>query len=766
MSSGGHATRCPAVAARPFVADDRQALGARCNERYKPSRDPLLTLEAAQPRHAMARFARTVDSIDEGPPDPQWPRAEFIAAAVAILCYINALPNDFCDDGRPIVRDSALINEPGMWGAIWTTDYWSDTKDAAPVRDLLYRPVALSSYRLVRELAGLSPFPQLDWPSATPQLLVNVLLHALVSALVARMCRRTKGSEAAAMVAGILFAVLPVHTEVIDNVVGRSDLLVALGILLALIWHRRSMNATTDLGVAAWRLGAAAAAFVAMGAKENGVAVLPLVVLFDAYWYKPWRAASRDRLWWSPRAMVRFAYLLAPTAIYLTLRYVALAGALFQKPALSKTVNVLIDAPPWQSALGVLQLWAMYWEKTFWPKVLNVNYSVNAIRLATSALDAYVIAGGLILIVLAAASVYSWRRGARSTAFLCAAIVLSYLPTANLFALIQVYFAERIWYVPSIWLAVLVGLAFAPFVERPLWAITVAVPMFAMTERCWIRNAEWQHNDTLYSAAYRDHPNAIGALRLHGQSLVNQQQYAQGIELLHRAIEIDGGFTDAQRSLGHAYLKAGDYASALHHLQIADMQVPGHPPTAEALDLVRRLLTAQHEPELIALVEEADRKPGELQTQLALVRRLRELGHLEAARDRLRAGDHRFAREIAWQAEYAVTLVYLNERDAAIDRYRRCLVLDRDNVQLGIELAMLLLERRADKDLDEAWRLARRAAELAPGAPQVLVCRAELLALRGDLKAAAGLYRQAIDTLPHESEYRRRLEARATALGL
>ena len=78
---------------------------------------------------------------------------------------------------------------------------------------------------------------------------------------------------------------------------------------------------------------------------------------------------------------------------------------------------------------------------------------------------------------------------------------------------------------------------------------------------------------------------------------------------------------------------------------------------------------------------------------------------------------------------------------------------------------MLLLERREGNDLDEAWRLADRAAELAPQAPSVLVCRAELLALRGDLAGAVALYRQAIRALPPDSRQRRNLEARARTLG-
>ena len=143
--------------------------------------------------------------------------------------------------------------------------------------------------------------------------------------------------------------------------------------------------------------------------------------------------------------------------VYFLLRYYALGGQLFQRPALTKTVNVLVDAPAWQHALGVVQLWGMYWAKTFWPAELCIEYSINAVRLATSIFDPYVLLGLVVTVGLAVISVRAWRRGRPQTAFIVLALMAAYLPTANAFVLIQVFFAERIWYLPSVWVALLVA---------------------------------------------------------------------------------------------------------------------------------------------------------------------------------------------------------------------------------------------------------------------------------------------------------------------
>ncbi len=689
----------------------------------------------------------------------RWFRAETVCAAAAIVCFINTIPNGFCYDDNPIVRFNPKVNDPGQWTAVWTTDYWSEAEKASPNRDLLYRPIALSSYRLVRAIGGTSA-----WLHHA----VNVALHALVCALVVLLCRKIGGSEAAACAAGLVFALLPIHTEAVASIVGRADLMATAGVLLAIMAHDRSMTAPSRVRTMWWRVGAVVAVFVAVGSKEAGAAVVPLVILFDWFRHCGRGSPSAGLLRWILLGARRLVYLLIPLAAYFLLRYHALGGRLYQQPPLTKTVNLLVDAPPWQHVLGVLQCFGMYWAKTVWPAVLSVKYSINAVRPATSLLDAHVLIGAAALVCMVVASVAAWRRGHRVIAVLSASIVLSYLPTANAFVLIQVFFAERIWYLPSVWIAIPVGLAVGSLVQRPAWrmapAVVLAVLLAGMVVRCWHRNSEWKDNGTLYAAAYRDQPGGVCALHLYGEWLVDHGEYERGVELLDRAIEVDLGFTDAHRTLGRAHLRAGNLSASLRHLQIADFQVPGHPPTVADLSRVSRELVEQDE-ELTRLERLAGDAPEDVEVQLALVRRLRDLGLVGEALDRLREGDVRFARVVAWQLEYAVTLVYLNDRDGAIERYRRTLELSPEDPQVAIELAMLLLERRGAGDIDEAWQWSKRASTLAPGAPTVLACQAELTVLRGDLAGALALYEQAIQALPSDSAQRRIFEQRAMALG-
>ena len=60
---------------------------------------------------------------------------------------------------------------------------------------------------------------------------VNVILHAIASALVAELGRRMTGSIRVALIAGMLFAAHPVHVEAVAMIVGRAELMCAIGVV-------------------------------------------------------------------------------------------------------------------------------------------------------------------------------------------------------------------------------------------------------------------------------------------------------------------------------------------------------------------------------------------------------------------------------------------------------------------------------------------------------------------------------------------------------
>lgn len=682
-----------------------------------------------------------------------------ILATAAVVCYVNILPNDFCYDDIPVVRDNPKVQSEGQWREIWATDYWSQTQVENPHRDLLYRPVALSFFRITRVLFGHSPLPFH---------LASLILHALCSVWVYKLVDRLGSPGLPALVAGLVFAVLPIHSEVVASVVGQTDLLATAGVLGALLCHFRFTEAIQLKAQLAWTGAAAIFAFIAMGAKESGIAIVPLVVVAELLGVVPIQSRSSASLE-SPRTgllrrLVRTAYFGVPLGGYLVLRYFAL-GAMHQSPAPTKTVNVLVDAPAWQHVLGVIQAWGLYWSKTIFPRELCIEYAINAIRLATSFWQAHVLIGTAWMVGLLGLALRAWRQGRRNVLFLVACLFLAYLPTSNAFVLIQVFFAERIWYLPSVFVCCLFGLCAARWLDRRIWKTVGIALLVAMMVRVWMRNNEWRSNGSLFAATYYDHPQSVMARYLHGQWLAQNGREEEGISLLERAIEIDLGFTDAHRALGFAWLRLGHADNAMKHLRIAEMQAPGHAGTRRALATVADRLSAAAFTQIRDFEASVSQEGSDPDSQMAAIRMLRELGRTEQALALLQQHASRFPQHADGAYETAVTLVYLNRRDDAIEAYRRAIEL-RPAPQTMVELGMLLFERREGEDVKEARSLVEAAIARQPGTPPFHAAMGEILSLQGDRAGAQKSFRKAVELTDPGSEYARVLNERMKTLGL
>lgn len=519
-----------------------------------------------------------------------------------------------------------------------------------------------------------------------------------------------------------------------------------------------------------------------------------------------------------------------PAAVYLVLRVHALGGRLFQQTAATKTINVLIDAPAWQRVLGVLQAWGMYWQKTLWPAVLCPDYSINTVRLATSPLNGEVLIGLLVLMVLALSSAIDWRRGNRTILLASVALLICFATASNAIVLTQVFFAERIWYLPSIWVSVLFAVAVSGLIDgrlailrahskdqarvgartdgegplrygrgsewwrriwhadadregedsaggragawgseggiRPMPAVAVALLIIGMGLRCWIRNPEWRSNESLAAAAHRDHPDAVATLVMYGAVLTRAGNVRDAIPLLERAVQIDPGFTVAHRALAEAYQTAGRNEQALAQWRISEMQFPGHPEISAALESLSDAMAKAASGELQKLESAAASDPQDVNAELAVVHRLVELGRYRQALNRFVAAGSRFADRFEWQREYAVALLYAGRSDEAIDRYQTCIALGPAQPGPYVELAALLLERQKDGDVDRAQALVDRALALAPSDLNALVMKAELAGLAGRLDEARAIYRRVLESAPADHPQRGLWESRAQLLGV
>jgi tetratricopeptide (TPR) repeat protein len=492
------------------------------------------------------------------------------AAAVALVaaaCYLNTFGNQFAFDDLEVIVRNPLVSGGGAGRAAsaFSSHYWAHVRESGS----LYRPVTILSYAANHAVSGLAP-----WSYH----LVNVALHALVSAFVTLLGARLRLGTPAALAAGLIFAVHPVHTEAVAGVVGRAELLAAAGVLGAWLVHLGGTG-----------LPRAAAVGVLFGAglfsKENAV-VLPALMLCGDAWRM--RAGKGPR----PRDL---AATYAACALVLAAWGLLRAGAL--PPGDPASDSPLAGEPATVRVLTALHVLARYAGLLLAPVTLSADYSFNQIPVVRSASDPLAITGAVLLAALVALAA-GLRRG-RVSGLLAAAGLASFLPVSNLLLPIGTLMAERLMYLPSVFVCLGVPAIWRRaadavagngsrhgHVRRRLAAAALALVVLAGAGRTLARNADWRDQLTLFSATVRSSPRSARAHYNLGVALEEAKRPTEALARYQEALAIDPADHRAHHNAGLLLAAAGRPEEAARHLDLALRMNPSLKDAAASLGAV------------------------------------------------------------------------------------------------------------------------------------------------------------------------------------
>jgi len=407
--------------------------------------------------------------------------------ALVLLAYANSLGNRLAGDS-----DFLIAHDPRLQSLTWdnlalifSKGYWWPMAG-----DLIYRPVATLSLLLNHALVGASGGP--FWFH-----LVNLLLHAANVWLVWKLAARLLKNSSAAWCAAALWAVHPIATEAVDNVVGRADLLAAMAVLAGLSIY---CQATAQSGPLRW-LALFAVTAVGAFSKENAAVLPGLMLLFDFAYGNPAGLRTRQRL-------AAYAATVGAVAMLLAARIAVFAS--LPSPPVFFMDNVIRTLPNLnrlfnaQRIIGI-DLWLLVW-----PAGLVSDRSFDAIRpvewsnpLAWLSLAVLVALFALALVLRARSPLAFW---------LPAFLALTLLPTSNLLIQIASVMADRFLYLPSVAFAIAVAAMAWRYLPPRVASVTLGLLLLLYTGRTWERNADWYDNFTLGLADVRTAPRSV---RLH-----------------------------------------------------------------------------------------------------------------------------------------------------------------------------------------------------------------------------------------------------------
>jgi tetratricopeptide (TPR) repeat protein len=201
-----------------------------------------------------------------------------VVTAVAVLCYTSALSGELIFDDEAAITENRDVTDADAvpLRALLEHDFWGEPM-ASATSHKSWRPLTTLTFRLNHAAHGLAP---LGYNA------VNVALHALASVLVLAACSTVARAPRVPLLAALLFAAHPVHTEAVAGKVGRADILAACFSLLSYLAHRRAMSCGGADGrllglLLPCLLASAVCAALAMLSKETGLAVLGINVAVD-----------------------------------------------------------------------------------------------------------------------------------------------------------------------------------------------------------------------------------------------------------------------------------------------------------------------------------------------------------------------------------------------------------------------------------------------------------------------------------------------------
>lgn len=469
----------------------------------------------------------------------EWWIAALLVAALAFGAAVSSVGNGFAYDDIYLLEKAGRHSMDGWWRDFSLT-YWP-----ADMGGDGYRPLTVTAFRAQWVLGGGKPLLY-HW--------VNVGVHVLTAVAVFWLSTSVL-PFAAAGVAAALYAVHPVHVEAIANVVGQSELIVALLVTIATAVYIRRRNAGA-LRWPGWLLIGvlyAAACFF----KEHAI-VLPVLLVLAEVTVVVDRSPARARF---ERLRAPYLALVAVALAYLLIRSrVVLGGGAGFHPFLPFLVVKFGAIDRVLTAIGVVPEW---FRLLLWPARLSAQYSPPYVEIAQGP-SVSQLPGFLLLLGLLGLTIACWRRSP-VTSFGIAWAALTLLPSSNFLIPAGFIIAERTLLLPSVGAMLALSSAIPWLYERVeqeralQWAGAAAVVAIVAlglshSDR---RNRVWRDNETLFTQSVIDAPDSYRAHQMVGQLYFERGDRARGERHLRRALELFPHDPIVAYNLAEEYRKTG-----------------------------------------------------------------------------------------------------------------------------------------------------------------------------------------------------------------
>jgi tetratricopeptide (TPR) repeat protein len=486
-----------------------------------------------------------------------------IVVLVGFLVFANSLGNGFALDDVVIVEQNALIQSLNNTWKIFTTGFWQEWFGGTS----RYRPLFTFTLALDYQIWKLNPFGYH---------LTNILLHAANSGFFFILARKYELSRRIAFIAALVFAVHPIHTEAVSNIVGRMEVLGTF--FCGISWYFWKREPQRQFPSPLNLILSVIFFLCAVLSKEN-FAIFP-VGLFVAEWY----VKKPD---FTPRALIRFglpfgAFILG-LGIYFAFR--RLSGELVTANA--SIPLLLSDYPIWKRCLVMADA-SLEWYRLLMigfplkPSYDQYNYPLKPFLTLRSGVGILAFTGLLGLLVV------TFRR--QPVIFFSIFFFVSQIfVVSNIIVPVGVLIAERWAYLPSAGFCLILAWGFDRLLKvtaretetsrRNLVYALLGTLLASYAAGTVIRNPDWKDNLSLFSRFMETDPQHPTGYTAIADWFIEEEDPQSARLLLVKALRVSPGNTDALRLLAALNLREDRLQEAEEQIDaIMAVEPPALPP--------------------------------------------------------------------------------------------------------------------------------------------------------------------------------------------
>ena len=503
----------------------------------------------------------------------------YLLFGFAFLLYANSLFNQYALDDRLMITENSFTKK-GFSGIkdILTTDsfvgFFGRQKNL--VAGGRYRPLSHITFAMEYGLIGFNPFVGH---------LINVLLYAFSCLLVYKVLKMLfpPGKKpfylTLPFIATALFIAHPLHTEAIDCVKGRDEVMSLLGSFGALYFILKYVKNSKPLNL----LWASLVFFLGLMSKENAitfVVVVPLTIYFFT------KTTVK-------KTLIPTACLLAVSVIFIIIRTVALGSLMNADISNELLNNPFLDATTTQKYATILLTWGKFLVLLLFPHPLTHDYYPKQIPIIGLG-DIRAILPLLIYLLM---FVYAfWRFRKKEIIAYCILFYgITFSIQSNLVFPIGTFMNERFMFIPLLGFCIVIAYLLADKVSKRFGEtasrnaifVVVGAMLLLYSVKTISRNPVWYDDYTLFTTDVKTSSNSAKCtVSAGGQTLERAEKepdqvkkkkmIADAIAFLNRGISIHPKYVAGYLLLGKAMIDLEDYKASRQYYEIALQISPGH----------------------------------------------------------------------------------------------------------------------------------------------------------------------------------------------